>query len=107
MVEIPSDHTGEFQLLLESGGGEEIQTIGNALTHTCPGPSNSTENLSPEVRAHLSEEAQPIFIQGYKTVLNDISSSEEFTAEQSAWDAVHQQFDEDKNGVWSRVKICV
>jgi hypothetical protein len=62
MAEIPSDHTGEFQLLLESGRGEEIQTIGNALTHPCPAPCNSPENLSPEVRAHLSEEAQRTFI---------------------------------------------
>jgi hypothetical protein len=62
MAEIPSDHTGEFQLLLESAGGEEIQTIGNTLTHPCPGPCNSPENLSFEVRAHLSEEAQRTFI---------------------------------------------
>jgi cation transport regulator ChaB len=105
MTEIASERTGEFQLLLESAGGEEIQTIGQALTHPCPGPYNSPENLSPEVRAHLSEEAQRTFIQRYNTVLND--TSDQFTAEQSAWDAVHQQFDEDENGVWSRVKVGV
>ncbi|MFM6036899.1 MAG: ChaB family protein, partial [Sphaerospermopsis kisseleviana] len=27
--------------------------------------------------------------------------------EQSAWDAVHQQFDEDENGVWSKQKVGV
>lgn len=105
MAEITSDRTGEFQLLLESAGGEEIHTIGKALTHPCPGPCNSPEDLSPEVRAHLSDEAQRTFIQRYNTVLND--TSDEFTAEQSAWDAVHQQFDEDESGVWSRVKVGV
>jgi cation transport regulator ChaB len=105
MAEIASERTGEFQLLLESAGGEEIQTIGQALTHPCPGLYNSPENLSPEVRAHLSEEAQRTFIQRYNTVLND--TSDQFTAEQSAWHAVHQQFDEDENGVWSRVKVGV
>jgi cation transport regulator ChaB len=105
MAEIASERTGEFQLLLESAGGEEIQTIGQVLTHACPGPYNSPKDLSPEVRAHLSEEAQLTFIQRYNTILND--TSDQFTAEQSGWDAVHQQFDEDENGVWSRVKLGV
>ncbi|MBK1986166.1 ChaB family protein [Sphaerospermopsis aphanizomenoides BCCUSP55] len=105
MVEIPSDRSGEFQLILESAGGEEIQTIGKTLAHPCPGPCNSPEDLSPEVRAHLSEEAQRTFIQRYNSILND--TTDESTAERSAWDAVHQQFDEDENGVWSRVKVGV
>ncbi|MFM6004414.1 MAG: ChaB family protein, partial [Sphaerospermopsis kisseleviana] len=32
---------------------------------------------------------------------------DEFTAEQSAWDAVHPPFDEDENGVWSKQKVGV
>ncbi|MBE9054959.1 ChaB family protein [Sphaerospermopsis sp. LEGE 08334] len=105
MVEIPSDRSGEFQLILESSGGEEMHTIGKALTHPCPGPCNSPEDLSPEVRAHLSAEAQQLFIQHYNVVLDE--TNDEFTAEQSAWDAVHQQFDEDENGVWSKQKVVV
>lgn len=105
MAEIPSDRSGEFQLIFESSGGEEIHTIDKILAHPCPGKCNSPEDLSPEVRSHLSPEAQQVFIQKYNSVLNE--TSDEFTAEQSAWDAVHQQFDEDKNGVLSKQKIGV
>jgi cation transport regulator ChaB len=105
LAEIPSDRTGEFQLLLESAAGEEIHTIENILARSCAGPCNSPEDLSPEVRAHLSQEAQRTFIERYNTVLNE--TSDEFTAEQSAWEAVRHQFDEDENGVWSKAKVSV
>jgi len=105
MAEVPSDRIGEFQLLLESAGGEEILTLDKALARPCPGPCNSPEDLSPEVRAHLSDEAQSIFIERYNSVLNQ--TSDEFNAEQAAWEAVHQRFDEDENGVWSKAKANV
>ncbi|MEJ1929280.1 ChaB family protein [Nostoc sp. NIES-2111] len=105
LAEVPSDRTGEFQLLLESAGGEEINTIDKTLARPCPGPCNSPEDLSPEVRSHLSQEAQRTFIERYNNVLNE--TSDEFTAEQAAWEAVHQKFDEDENGVWSRAKVGV
>jgi len=105
LAEVPSDRTGEFQLLLESAGGEEISTIEKTLARPCPGPCNSPEDLSPEVRSHLSPEAQRTFIERYNNVLNE--TSDEFTAEQAAWEAVHQKFDEDDNGVWSKAKIGV
>jgi cation transport regulator ChaB len=105
MVEIPSDRTSEFQLILENYGGEEIHTIDKTLSHASPGVCNSPEDLSPEVCAHLSAAAQELFIKQYNTVLN--KTNDEFTAEQSAWDEVHKQFDEDENGVWSKQKIPV
>ncbi|MGM3308277.1 ChaB family protein [Anabaena sp. WFMT] len=105
MAEIPSDRTGEFQLLLESAGAEEIHTSDKTLAHPCPGPCNSPEDLSPEVRTHLSEDAQQVFIKRYNAVLNE--TSDEFTSEQAGWDAVHQQFDEDENGIFSKEKVGV
>lgn len=105
MAEVPSDRSGEFQLLLESAGAEEIHTIDKALARSCPGPCNSPEDLSPEVRAHLSPEAQGTFIERHNAVLSQ--TTDEFTAEQAAWEAVHQQFDEDENGVWSKAKVNV
>ncbi|BAY05658.1 ChaB family protein [Anabaena cylindrica FACHB-243] len=105
MAEIPSDRTGEFQLLLESAGAEEIHTSDKTLAHACPGPCNSPEDLSPEVRAHLSPEAQQVFIQRYNAILNE--TSDEFTSEQAGWDAVHLQFDEDENGILSKEKVRV
>ncbi|MBD2724983.1 ChaB family protein [Nostoc sp. FACHB-892] len=103
MAEVPSDRTGEFQLLLESTGGEEIHTIEKTFARPCPGQCNSPQDLSPEVRAHLSDEAQRTFIERYNTVLNE--KNDEFTAEQAAWESVHQQYDEDENGVWSKAKV--
>jgi cation transport regulator ChaB len=105
MAEIPSDRSGEFQLLFESAGAEEIHTSDKILAHPCPGPCNSPEDLSPEVRTHLSNEAQKVFINRYNAVLNE--TSDESKSEQSAWDAVHQQFDEDEKGVWSKEKVSV
>jgi cation transport regulator ChaB len=105
MAEVPSDRTGEFQLLLESAGAEEIHTAEKTLARPCPGPCNKPEDLSPEVRSHLSQEAQRTFIERYNVVLSE--TSDEFTAEQAAWEAVHQQFDEDENGVWSKAKVGV
>ncbi|OUL20014.1 ChaB family protein [Nostoc sp. 106C] len=105
MAEVPSDRTGEFQLLLESAGGEEIHTAQKTLARPCPGPCNKPEDLSPEVRSHLSPEAQRTFIERYNVTLSE--TSDEFTAEQAAWEAVHQQFEEDENGVWSKAKVNV
>ncbi|BAY11667.1 ChaB family protein [Calothrix sp. NIES-2098] len=105
MAEVPSDRAGEFQLLLESAGGEEIHTAEKTFARPCPGPCNKPEDLSPEVRAHLSAEAQRTFIECYNAKLSE--TSDEFTAEQAAWEAVHQQFDEDENGVWSKAKVNV
>jgi cation transport regulator ChaB len=105
MAEVPSHRLGEFQLLLESAGGEEIHTSDQTLSRPCSGPCNSPEDLSPEVRAHLSQEAQRTFMDRYNAVLDD--TNDEFTAEQAAWEAVHQQFDEDEGGVWSKAKVNV
>jgi cation transport regulator ChaB len=105
MAEVPSNRAGEFQLLLESAGGEEIHTLDKALARPCKGPCNSPEDLSPEVRVHLSEEAERTFIERYNSVLNE--TSDEFNAEQAAWEAVHQKFDEDENGVWSKAKVNI
>lgn len=57
MAEVPADRSGEFQILMESAGGEEIHTMETALPRPCPGRCNSPEDLSPEVRSHLSGES--------------------------------------------------
>ncbi|WP_313933821.1 MULTISPECIES: ChaB family protein [unclassified Calothrix] len=105
MAEVPSDRAGEFQLLLESAGAEEVHTVDKIFARPCPGPCNKPEDLSPEVRSHLSADAQRTFMERYNVTLAD--TSDEFTAEQAAWDAVRQQYDEDDNGVWSKAKVKV
>ncbi|QOV22501.1 ChaB family protein [Anabaenopsis elenkinii] len=105
MAEVPSDRLGEFQLLIESSGGEEIHTTEKTLTHPCSGRCNSLEDLSVEVRSHLSEPAQQTFMDRYNTVLDQ--THDELISEQAAWEAVHEQFDEDERGVLSKAKVKV
>jgi cation transport regulator ChaB len=105
MAEVPSDRLGEFQLLIESSGGEEIHTSEKTLTHPCSGRCNSLEDLSVEVRSHLSEPAQQTFMDRYNAVLDQ--TGDELISEQAAWEAVHEQFDEDERGVLSKAKVKV
>lgn len=100
MVEVPASRSGEFQLLLESAAGEEIAAHDLTLRRPCPGKCNSPSDLSPEVSAHLSEEAQKAFIDRYNAAYDE--SHDEIKAEQAAWSSVHQQFAEDENGVLSK-----
>lgn len=103
MVEVPADRSGEFQLLMESAGGEEIHTLETALPRACPGRCEGPESLSPEVRSHLSEAAQSVFVERYNEAYDQ--ATDEAEAEQAAWAAVRESFDEDDNGVYSKQKV--
>lgn len=105
MAEVPANKSGEIQLLLESAGGEEIHTSEMTLPRPCPGRCNGSEDLSPEVRSHLGEEAQKVFISAYNKSFDETDDATK--AEQAAWEKIHQQFDEDENGVWSKAKVTV
>jgi cation transport regulator ChaB len=104
MLEVPADRVGEYQLLLESAGGKDIHTADSALPRAA-GECNSPEDLSPEIRTHLSSEAQAVFVDSYCTALKE--TNDQSKAEQAAWGKVHERFDEDENGVWSKAKVAV
>lgn len=104
-VEVPTDKSGEIQLLLESAGGEEIHTNETPLPRKRSGQLESLSDLSPEVRSHLSEDAQRTFIANYNQSLSE--SGDESKAEHHAWDVVHEQFEQDENGIWSKSKMTV
>ena len=103
MAEVPANKSGEYQLLIESAGGEEIHVSDKTFPHPCPGLCNGVEDLSPEIRAHLSEEAQQDFIESYNSVYQE--TNDEMKAEQSAWNAIKDKYDEDENGIFSKVKV--
>ena len=105
MAEVPADRIGEYQLLIESAGGEEVHTIEKILPRACASSCNNPEDLSPEIRSHLSAEAQRTFIESYNSALKQ--TNDEAKAEQAAWGSVHQQYDEDENGVYSKAKAHV
>ncbi len=103
MAEVPSNRTGEFQLLMESAGGEEVHVVDKILPHSCPGRCNDPQDLAPEVRSHLSQAAQKTFIERYNSVFDE--TSDENKAEEAAWAEIEQQYEEDENGVWSKAKV--
>lgn len=105
MAEVPEGKGGEIQLLLESAGGQEIAINSMTLPRPCAGSCNSPEDLSPEVRTHLSPAAQTTFIQRYNAVLAETADS--MKSEQAAWETIHQEYEEDENGVWSKSKLTV
>lgn len=101
-VEVPADKTGEIQLLLESAGGEEVHTSETTLPRKRSGQLENPSDLSPEVRSHLSEDAQRTFIANYNQALTE--SGDESKAEHHAWDVVSEQFEQDEHGYWSKGK---
>ena len=103
MAEVPADKSGEYQLLIESAGGEEIHVNESTLPRACAGECGGVEDLSPEIRSHLSEAAQQDFITSYNRVLNE--TSDDTKAEHQAWAEIKDKYDEDDNGVWSKEKI--
>ena len=105
MAEVPANRTGEYQLLIESAGGEEIHINDSILPRPCVGKCGSADDLSPEVRSHLSEAAQHDFIETYNKVLDE--TEDETKAEHQAWANIKDKYDEDENGVWSKSKAAV
>lgn len=103
MAEVPANKTGEYQLLIESAGGEEIHVNESTLPRPCPGQCNGVDDLSPEVRSHLSEDAQQDFIEKYNAALSE--TDDETKAEHQAWSAIHEKYEEDENGVWTKAKV--
>lgn len=100
MAEVPEARTGEYQLLMESAGGKEVHTIDQVLPRPCPGRCNSPEDLTPDVRSHLSPEAQTTFIEQYNAAIDEGKKSP--MAEQMAWETIRQKFVENEDGVWSK-----
>ncbi|AFY56531.1 putative cation transport regulator [Rivularia sp. PCC 7116] len=103
MAEVPTNKTGEISLLMESAGGEETHTSESTLPRACPDGCNNPQDLAPEVRSHLSEDAQKTFIERYKAVFDKLK--DESKAEEAAWNAVHEKYEEDENGIWSEQKV--
>ena len=103
MAEVPADKSGEYQLLIESAGGEEIHVNDSTLPRACAGECGGVEDLSPEVRSHLSESAQKDFVAVYNEAFAE--TEDETKAEHQAWMKIKDKYDEDENGVWSKEKV--
>jgi len=67
------------------------------------GQLESPSDLSPEVRSHLSEDAQRTFIANY----NQSESGDESKAEHHAWDVVHEQLNKMKTALVEVQNDCL
>lgn len=99
MADVPADRTGEYQLLMESAGGQDIHTGEAALPQPCQGNCNRVEDLSPEIRSHLSKAAQLEFVKVYNQSFQTSQDSHE--AEHKAWDIIRKKYSEDEMGIWN------
>lgn len=104
MAEVPATRSADIQQLMEGLGGEEVYVTNVALTgsRACVGHCTHLEDLSPEVRSHLSPEAQKIFVARYNIIFEQ--TEDHIKAEQAAWEAIHQECQEDETGFWSKPK---
>ena len=105
VIDVPAEQVQGFEALLEQFGGEEIHTVDQALPRPCEGRCTSVEDLSPEVRSHLSKDAQKSFVERYNAILDE--TGDPLKAEEEAWNQVREQYDVDDSGIWSREKVLV
>ncbi|HIK37354.1 MAG: ChaB family protein [Geminocystis sp.] len=102
VVEVPAEKYGEIFLLLQAAGGEEVAVTDMQIPRQPEGTLTSNEQISPEMRADLSEEAQSEFLQTYNQSLqqsNDITK-----ALFKAWERIKSLFERDENGTYSKRK---
>ena len=100
IVEVPEERSGEFQLLLESVGGEEVAACNDMEIPRQPNRElGSPADLSPEIRNHLSDKAQETFVQAYNQAFK--ASEDGSAATLKAWQAIEQQYERNDQGVWS------
>ncbi len=103
IAEAEQERTGEISLLLESAGGDEIETCeGMQIPRQPDGLLEAPEDLSPEIRTHLSNDAQQTFIWAYNE--NLINSKDSESATLAAWNQVEAKYQQDEQGFWTKAK---
>jgi len=102
VVEVPEEKSGETFLLLQSAGGEEVAITDMQLPREPEGELTGSHQISPEIKADLSEEAQQTFVEAYNQSLSE--SPETNNALKTAWERIKQLFDRDDKGIFSKRK---
>ncbi|WP_448533524.1 ChaB family protein [Parathermosynechococcus lividus] len=102
VVEVPEEKSGETFLLLQSAGGEEVAITDMQLPREPEGELTGSHQISPEIKADLSEEAQQTFVEAYNQSLSE--SPETTNALKTAWERIKQLFDRDDKGIFSKRK---
>ncbi len=102
VVEVPADKSGEIFLLLQAAGGEEVATTDMQIPRQPEGQLTSKEQISPELRASLSDEAQSAFMETYNQTLAE--SQDNTNALIKAWKRIKNMFERDETGTYSNRK---
>lgn len=102
VVEVPADKSGEIFLLLEAAGGEEVAITDMQIPRQPEGELTSKEQISPEMRVNLSDEAQSTFVETYNQTLSE--SKDKTSALIKAWEKIKHLFNRDETGTYSNRK---
>ncbi|MEN9229037.1 MAG: ChaB family protein [Gloeomargarita sp. GMQP_bins_120] len=102
VVEVPAEKSGEIFLLLQSAGGEEVAITDMQIPKEGEGKLASKDQIAPEMKADLSEEAQQTFVEAYNQALDE--HPEPQNALLWAWERIKHLFDRDDRGVFSKRK---
>jgi cation transport regulator ChaB len=103
VAEVPKEDQGAIRLLLESADGQEISICdAMIIPRQGDGKIERLEDLSPEVRSHLSESAQQTFKEAYNQALTHSRTASQAIID--AWQAVENHFNRDDQGYWSSPK---
>ncbi len=66
------------------------------------GELTGSDQISPEIKVDLSDEAQQTFVETYNQTLSE--SQEKTNALTKAWERIKQLFDRDDKGIFSKRK---
>ena len=102
VVEVSAELAEEIAQLLESGGGEEIATSDMKIPRQPSEELKGKEDLSPELKADLSDSAQDSFVEEYNKSLANFG--DESKAATHAWNQVEQKYERDEQGVLSKAR---
>lgn len=99
VAEVPKAESDGVESLLQKAGGEEILACTDMkIPRENAEQIQSAADLSPEIRAHLSEDAQQTFVQTYRSQFEQSQDSAQ--AMSQAWHQVESDFERDDDGVW-------
>jgi len=102
VVEVPAEKSGEIFLLLQTAGGEEVATTEMQIPRGVEGKLEGTDQIAPDMKVDMSEEAQRTFVESYNQAFEQ--SSDHSNALIEAWKKIKQLFDRDEKGIFSRRK---
>ncbi|MCS7293226.1 MAG: ChaB family protein [Gloeomargarita sp. SKYBB_i_bin120] len=102
VVEVPAEKSGEIFLLLQSAGGEEVAITDMQIPKEGEGKLASKDQIAPEIKGDLSEEAQQTFVEAYNQALDE--HPEPQNALIKAWERIKHLFDRDERGIFSKRK---